>query len=275
MKEQQKHTSDKATFNFGRFNPPTTGHLKLVNRVIDHANKTGGDHHIFLSHTHDAKKNPLTHSQKVSFARKMFPHANIHHESHIKTALDAVKHLSKQGYTHVTMMVGSDRQQEFHNLLHRYNGKEYNIPHLSVQSAGERDPDAEGVEGMSASKMREHAAKKRFSEFKKGVPNQNHARELYKAVRKGMKLESFQPHFKALFVVGGPGSGKDFIINSILNETNLIEMQLDRFYSAVMDKDAEEMRLDELTDYPSLIVNGNADNIEKIKITKNILETMK
>lgn len=266
-----KPQSKTAVFTFGRMNPITIGHKKLINAVKEKANKLHADHHIFLSHTHDSKKNPLTHKQKIEFAHKMVPGTNIHEEPHIKTALDAVKHLHQKGYTSVHMIVGSDRQQEFHNLLHKYNGsKDYHIPHLEVHSAGERDPDAEGVEGMSASKMRDHASKREFSKFRSGVPNKEHAKELYRAVRKGMKLENFQNHFKALFLVGGPGSGKDFIVNSLLIPGKLIELPLDKLTKAI----AEQSNLIEFENNPSLIVNGTAENIDKIIISKHVLESM-
>jgi len=269
----KKRNSDHVVFTFGRFNPPTTGHKKLVDKVVSHAWKHKADHYIFASHSQDSEKNPLTHTQKVGFLKKFFPHANVHsgeNGEHVKTAIDAAKHLSKKGYKHVTMFVGDDRQQEFHNLLHKYNGKEYHIPHLEVKSAGQRDPDSEGVEGMSASKMRDHAKKKNFSEFKKGVPNQEHAKELYHAVRKGMKLESFEPNFKALFLVGGPGSGKDLILKPLIEESNILEIHLDRILQAISEKSEIEV----LLNYPSVIINGNADNFNKIMITKNIMETM-
>jgi hypothetical protein len=267
---EKKPTSEHAVFTFGRFNPPTTGHKKLVDKVVSHAWKHKADNYIFASHSHDAKKNPLGHREKTHFLKKFFPHAHIHDGEGIKTALDAVKHLHKKGYKKVTMMVGDDRQQEFHNLLHKYNHKDYDIPHLEVKSAGQRDPDSEGVEGMSASKMRDHAQKRNFKEFQKGVPNPAHAKELYHAVRKGMKLENFQQHFKALFLVGGPGSGKDFIISSLLDEANLVELPLEKLVAAVIKKE----NISELTNYPSLIVNGNADNLDKIMVSKKVLESM-
>ncbi len=269
-KMEEKPKSDHAVFTFGRFNPPTTGHKKLVDKVVEHAAKHKADHYVFASHSHDPKKNPLDHAKKVYFMKSFFPHAHIHEGEGIKTAIDAVKHLHKKGYKKVTMMVGDDRQQEFHNLLHKYNGKDYHIHHLEVKSAGQRDPDSEGVEGMSASKMRSHAEKKNFKEFKKGVPNAAHAKELYHAVRKGMKLENYQKHFKVLFLVGGPGSGKDFILNSLMDESRILEMPLEKLYGAI----SHNKNIEELTNYPSMIVNGNADNFDKVSLTKSVLESM-
>jgi hypothetical protein len=264
---EEKPQSDHAVFTFGRFNPPTTGHKKLVDKVVSHAWKTHADNYVFASHSHDAKKNPLAHHQKIKFMKKFFPHANIHEGEGIKTALDAMNHLHKKGYKKVTMMVGDDRQQEFHNLLQKYKPEGL---HVEVKSAGQRDPDAEGVEGMSASKMRDHATKKNFAEFAKGVPNVTHAKELYHAVRKGMKLENFQQHFKALFLVGGPGSGKDLIINSLLDKTNIIELPLEKLNKAISVGE----NLTELDKYPSLVINGNADNFDKVILSKQVLETM-
>lgn len=259
-----------ATFTFGRFNPPTTGHKKLVDAVVNHAKKTGGKHYVFLSHTQDSKKNPLSHEQKVHFAKKMFPHANVVDHSEHKTVIHAMKHLEKQGHTHVHMVVGSDRVEHMRKLLHQYNGKEYNFKHIEVHSAGHRDPDAEGEEGMSASKQREHAKSGNFSEFRKGVPVKKHAKELYHAVRKSMKVEYMIPHFKALFLVGGPGSGKDFLIHSVLDECNLQEVSLDKLHKAI----TEESNIPEMESFPSIIVNGNADNIQKISECKITLEAM-
>lgn len=268
--EHDKPQSDKAVFTFGRFQPITVGHKKLVDHVINVARHHGADHYIFASHTHDPQKNPLSYHQKVHFMKKMMPHANVEKTPHVKTAIDAVKHLHKKGYKHVTMVVGEDRVQEFHNLLHKYNHKEYDIPHLKVQSAGHRDPDAEGVEGMSASKMRAHAAAGEFNKFKHGVPKQEHAKELYHAVRKGMKLEEIQYQNKAIFLCGAPGSGKDVILSSVLEDTKLIELPLEKVFQAIVNR----QDLPEMVGNPSLIVNGSAESGQKIQITKQVLEAM-
>jgi hypothetical protein len=107
----------RATFTFGRFNAPTeTGHGKLVSAVQAHAEKTGGSHYIFPSHSQDKKKNPLSHGQKTGFMRRLFPNANIVSHDKVRTAIDAVKHLESKGHTHVTMVVGSDRVSEFSSL---------------------------------------------------------------------------------------------------------------------------------------------------------------
>ena len=135
--EKEKH----ATFTFGRFNPPTTGHQKLVDAVKKHAEATGGEHHIFASHSQDKAKNPLSFDEKVGFMKKMFPKTNVHSSHTVKNVLDAAKHLQAKGVTHGTLVVGSDRVDEFHNLLSKYNKnpsdadydpkKHFHIPLLS------------------------------------------------------------------------------------------------------------------------------------------------
>jgi len=262
--------SKHAVFTFGRMNPPTTGHKKLVDKVVQHAHEHGAEHYVFPSHTQEAKKNPLHHEQKVSFLRKFFPKANVVSHPDVKTPIDAMKHLAAKGHKEVTMVVGSDRVDEFHKLLHKQNGKDYHFHKINVVSAGHRDPDAEGAEGMSASKMRDHAKNNNFSEFSKGVPNKSHAKSLFHAVRKGMHVENHVPNFKALFLVGGPGSGKDFLIHSVLGESNLKEVSLEKLFKSIL----EQTDMQELNDFPSIIVNGNADNKDKIIVAKAILESM-
>jgi hypothetical protein len=185
---------------FGRMNPPTTGHAKLVDKVHELAKKHGAHHQVILSGTHDAKKNPLDAETKVKHAKRFFPHTNIRAASKTEpTLLHHAARLNKAGHDHLIMVAGSDRVPEYHKLLHTYNGKpdkKGNIPFsfkkISVVSAGHRDPDAEGAEGMSASKMRDHAKNNNFKEFHKGIPDHvshEHAKELFHDVRKSMGHE--------------------------------------------------------------------------------------
>ena len=193
--------AEKTTvFAFGRLNPPTTGHEKLVNKVKEVAQKHKADHLIVVSHSQDSKKNPLTAEQKLKHAKRFFPNTNVTASSkEHPTFLQHAAKIHKSGTQHLIMVGGSDRVDEYHKKLHQYNGegegKLYNFKSIKVVSAGERDPDAEGVEGMSASKMREHAKNNNFSEFRKGIPShvsEKHAKELFSDVRTGMQLkESF------------------------------------------------------------------------------------
>ena len=190
-------------FTFGRMNPPTIGHGKLLDVL---AAKSGRNpYKVFLSQSQDSKKNPLSYSDKIKSVRKMFPkHArNIMISKNVKTAMDILSTLYDQGFRKVAMVVGSDRVIEFETLLNKYNGKEarhgfYNFMDIKVISAGERDPDAEGVEGMSASKQRQNAAENNFTTFSQGLPaamNNKDARVMFNAVRKGMGLKE-EKNFK-------------------------------------------------------------------------------
>ena len=171
---------------FGRMNPPTIGHQKLVDHLHKVAKTHGAEAEVHLSHTQDSKKNPLSHSQKVGLARKAFG-SSVKSGPH-KTIIDVMKHLHKQGRKEVHVVVGGDRHKEMHELLHRYNGKEYHFDKIHVHSAGERDPDAEGAEGMSASKMREHAKNNNHEGFKSGLPEKlrSSSHRVMKMVRTGM-----------------------------------------------------------------------------------------
>ena len=191
------------SFVFGRFNPPTIGHEKLFDALKKQSR--GGSYRIYASKSVDAKKNPLQPKDKIKFLRKMFPkHArNIMADSDVRTVLDIAVKLYDQGFTKVTMVAGSDRVREFDILLNKYNGQQakhgfYNFEGaINVVSAGDRDPDAEGATGMSASKMRMSAQQNDLAGFAKGVPARFHPTDLFNAVRKGMglKLENtFRQH---------------------------------------------------------------------------------
>jgi hypothetical protein len=184
-------------FTFGRMNPPTIGHGKVMDALAKKSGKA--DYKVFVSQSQDAKKNPLSYSDKIKHTRKMFPkHArNIMVDKSVKTAINAMVALYDQGYKSVTMVVGDDRITEFDVLLNKYNGQKarhgfYNFKSIKIVSAGKRDPDATGVEGMSASKQRENATKNDFVSFSQGVPksmSNPDTRKLFNDVRKGMGLK--------------------------------------------------------------------------------------
>jgi hypothetical protein len=184
-------------FTFGRMNPPTIGHGKVMDALAKKSGKA--DYKVFVSQSQDAKKNPLSYSDKIKHTRKMFPkHArNIMVDKSVKTAINAMVALHDQGYKSVTMVVGDDRITEFDVLLKKYNGQKarhgfYNFKNINIVSAGKRDPDATGVEGMSASKQRENASKNDFVSFSQGVPksmSNPDTRKLFNDVRKGMGLK--------------------------------------------------------------------------------------
>ena len=157
-----------AVFTFGRMNPPTIGHKKLVDKVAAVAKTASAKNYVFLSHTQNNKKDPLNYDQKIKYAKKAF--GNSVTKSRSKTVIQVMQELEKMGHQHVIMVVGSDRVSDFDTLLQKYNGKDFKFSSIQVISAGERDPDAEGVSGMSASKMRAAAQAGNESQFKKGLP---------------------------------------------------------------------------------------------------------
>ena len=202
MKTYQKFMTEKrgdtVVFTFGRFNPPTVGHRKLIIAVESIAKTKGADFFIFPSHSQDSKKNPLSQTQKIKYMHQLFPkhHSNIM-ASRGKTALHIAVELYDKKYTNLVMVVGSDRVQDFQRILDKYNGEDkphgfYDFDSIEVVSAGERDPDAEGVEGMSASKMRAAAVAGDFKTFRMGVPseaNDNIVKKMFNDIRKAMRLE--------------------------------------------------------------------------------------
>ena len=186
-------TKGTLTIAFGRFNPPTTGHEKLLDTVA--SSSDDGDYLIVPSRSQDPKKNPLDPDTKVSIMRQMYPkHSEkIVNDPANRTIFDVLKKAHMDGYENVRIIGGADRVKEFEKLAGNYNGKLYQFGNVEVRSAGERDPDAEDdVTGMSASKQRKAAAEGDFKTFAKGVPatmNQKQARELYNTLRSAMNIK--------------------------------------------------------------------------------------
>jgi hypothetical protein len=191
VSEEYLQEAKSVAFTFGRFNPPTIGHEKLINKV---KSVSANDYKIYLSRSEDPKKNPLSARQKLTYMKKMFPsHARNIEINPTNMVLDLATDLHKKGYTDITMVVGSDRVREFEGILKKYNDVKsrhgyYNFDNINVVSAGERDPDAEGASGMSASKMRAAAAKGDLQSFRKGLPTGVDAMKIMNDVRKGMRL---------------------------------------------------------------------------------------
>jgi hypothetical protein len=180
-----------AVLAFGRLNPPTIGHAKLVDAITAQE----GDHYLFLSHTQKPKTDPLDFATKLKFAKQFFPGVNIGHQA-VRTPVQALEQLQSLGYTDIIFIAGSDRVDGFQKLFDTYNGqpnKAGDIPFkfnsINVVSAGERDPDADDVSGMSASKMRAAAAAGDLNAFAQGVPDKKLAQTMYDAVRKGMGVK--------------------------------------------------------------------------------------
>ena len=190
--QDQDIAVDTLTVAFGRFNPPTVGHGKLLAAAKKAA--TGGDLKIYPSRTQDPKKNPLDPDMKISFMKKMFPDYsdNIVNDDQMKSIFDVLVNANGD-YKNVNIIVGSDRQAEFENLANKYNGELYEFENIRVISAGMRDADAAGVEGMSASKMRKAVVDGDFDTFRQGTPKElkdNDTQSLFNAVQSSMKVKA-------------------------------------------------------------------------------------
>ena len=194
-----------AVFAFGRFNPPTIGHEKLINAVIATNQREGGTAYIYGSHSQDSRKNPLSHSEKMGYLQKMFPRIkkSIQTKAKERNVLQ-IAHTLNEKYDKLILVVGSDRVDDFTSLLNSYNGIKskhgfYEYKEIKVYSAGERDPDADGASGMSASKMRSAATKGDFESFISGASSEltiKEKRNLMNDVRKGLKLDTLREAMK-------------------------------------------------------------------------------
>ena len=206
FKQYNEESTKEVVFTFGRFNPPTIGHGKLIAKVASEA--IGNDYRIYASHSVDAKKNPLEYKEKIKVMRKMFPShgRNIIEDKKAKNVFDIATRLYEQGFTRIKLVVGSDRVSEFDKILKKYNGVKgrhgfYDfVDGIQIVSAGERDPDAEGVSGMSASKMRQAAIDGDFKSFMGGIPRgYGKGMTLFNLLRKRMGLKektNFREHIE-------------------------------------------------------------------------------
>ena len=186
-------SSEGAVIVFGRFNPPTTGHEKLIKSASDEAARAKFDLRVYPSRSVDSKKNPLQPGAKIEYMRKMFPdyEESIKDDPNAKTIFDVLIACANLEYKAVTIVVGQDRLAEFQGLAQKYNGDLYDFEEIKVISAGARDADSEGLEGMSASKMRDAAAKDDFKAFAKGIPNIGNMdkKNLYNLLQKSMGVK--------------------------------------------------------------------------------------
>ena len=185
------------TIAFGRFNPPTVGHLQLMDTAAASAEQDQSDYIIVPSRTQDAKKNPLDADTKIFYMRKMFPQHSerIYNDVNLRTIFDVLKKAHNDGYSSVRIVGGSDRVKEFDKLANNYNGNLYQFDNIEVISSGDRDPDSEGVEGVSASRMRLAAAEGDFKTFRMGLPpevSRKDAIELFDVLRQSMGIDQMQ-----------------------------------------------------------------------------------
>lgn len=190
-------TPNHAAFCFGRMNPPTVGHGQLIDTVANASQ--GGDYFIFVSQTQDKRKNPLDYPTKIKFIKALFPEQASHvvYNAELKTIMQIAEWLYNNGYRAVTFVAGSDRLDSFKQLLNDYNGVEgknvyYKFDSINFVSSGDRDPDADGIAGVSASSAREAAVNGNVAAFAQATGAGELAEPLYHAVRKGMLIESLQ-----------------------------------------------------------------------------------
>ena len=180
-----------AVFTFGRFNPPTVGHHKMLQKLVEVGEQERGDVFVFVSHTKDKKKNPLTHQQKIMYMKEMFPEMRdyVDPKDSLRTVFDIALYL--KDYKRLVMVVGEDRVDGFRKMLEKYNGQElkngtYDFESIQVVNAGSRDPDSEGVEGMSASKMREAVKNNDMNTFNSGLPEGYDGSRLFQDIKDAM-----------------------------------------------------------------------------------------
>jgi predicted kinase len=299
--EEKQQGEKHHVMTFGRMNPPTTGHLKLIDKVKEVAKEHNASHSVVTSHSQDSKKNPLSGAQKVKHLKRYSPgtHFETSNKEH-PTFLHHAAEQHKKGVTHLHMVVGSDRVKEMKEKLHKYNGTHegalYNFKKIRVHSAGHRDPDAEGTTGMSGSKMRDAASEKRFHDvkdktgkvvkpgFRSGVPghvSDEHAQALMHDTRKGMGLHEDvnRGKFRAIFVTGGPGSGKDVIIREAISESRIVELNFVQAQEYLADKQklsekTNDFRRESIRNRGPLIINGPADDTNRISQIKEELEDL-
>ena len=225
-KPENKKDGGSLTFGFGRFNPPTTGHEKLLDTISKTAGE-GGQYRVYPSRSQDAKKNPLDPKDKINYMRQMFPkHANaIVDDENTRSIFDVLKGAHEKGYKTVNVVVGSDRVKEFENLANKYNGQLYDFDKINIVSAGERDATAKGVEGMSASKLRKAAMDDDYETFSSGISkniDDKSTKKLYNTIQKAMrkvKSEAWQFAPKLAF----DGLRESYIAKQIFRIGDMVE----------------------------------------------------
>ena len=285
----------KVVFTFGRFNPPTTGHEKLIDKVKSVAGSD--DYRIYPSQSQNQNKDPLPYAKKVAYMRKMFPKhkRSIAVDKNPRTAIDIATTLYNQGYRDVTMVVGSDRVKEFETLLKKYNGVKarhgmYKFDNIKVVSAGDRDPDAEGVTGMSASKMRKAASDGNMDDFMKGLPRGfKDGKSLYRDIRKNMGIreekdmgvmndyESKRDAYLTgkIWNIGDIIEAKEMVGKIVQRGTNYVSMDVDNKIHRVWLHDIKEYahggRAQGYGLYnPTADLNLRASKLDKVKQDKDV-----
>lgn len=245
--------------SFGRMNPVTAGHAKLIDKIISTAKKNKADHALFVSQSQDAKKNPLSYKDKVGFIRKIYPKSNVQMNKSVKTLFDIITYAADRGYEKIIIVVGSDRLPEIERL------KKYSADagiEIEAVSAGDRDPDSDGVTGISASKMRAFAQNDDFKSFMKGLPRGVSSRlgqELFDVVKKGMGLsEAYE---------------MDGVYVPMFGTIEREELPQVDYWGMVKDLQASDVYITRETVPPSSLIPTQKEfNIEK---TRALMKTLK
>lgn len=254
LKESQE---SHVVLTYGRMNPPSLGHEKLIKKVHEIANLYDAPHHVILSYIVDHNTNPLDPDTKLKYAQQFFPDTNIELATKVHYGIIQQAERIKGNHTHLHVIAGSDKIQEYETLLNRYNGKDYES--ITVHSAGNRNQTNEGIEGLSATKLRQYAAEGNKVAFDYGLPSKAKGSNIYDAVRKGLGL--VEEIGQALFLVGGPGSGKDIILRPFLSYVNEItpnQLQQDRIQPM-------------LQTHTPIIINGTWPDCDSIEAAKTYL----
>ena len=228
----KQEAASGAVVVFGRFNPPTVGHEKLLRAAATEAKRTGYELAIYPSRTQDSKKNPLDPGAKINYMKKMFPDyaENIINDDEMKSIFNVLTTADEGGYRNINIIVGSDRQSEFENLATKYNGDLYNFENIRVISAGVRDADAEGVEGMSASKMRKAVVDSDFDAFRRGTPkslDDGDTQALFDLVRQGMGIKAKKKEVEEMWQIAPKcdpkGLRDNYVSGNIFNIGDIVE----------------------------------------------------
>jgi adenylate kinase family enzyme len=309
--------SKHAVMSYARMNPPTKGHEKLIHTVHHVANEFAAHHEIVLSHKHDNTKNPLSQETKHSYLKQMFPDTNfVNATDEHPSIFHHATRLNRAGYKHLHVVAGDDRAKEFEEKLHKYNGhyddagNGYKFDSITLHSAGSRNPEGKGLEGLSGTKLRDYAANGNYPEFAKGVPGSTEvAKRLYNDVRQGLKPMNESAElleegvhdaaiFKAVFLAGAPGSGKDYVLKHALDGHGLTEISSDPMLTHLIDKNQMDRKMPEheqekrgllrkkaqsLTDLRQklalhgrngIIVNGSGASFDQVKKIKGMLDEL-
>lgn len=258
-KTEQKHI----VLALGRFQPPTSGHEKLIKKVHELAEEHNAPHHVVLTQTFDGKRNPLDPETKLKHARAFFPKTNIELTTREHPGIIQQAKRLNEGKTHLHVVAGQDRVKEYKELLNKYNHDQYHYKKIQVHSAGDRTPDSTGTIGVSGTKMRRYAINGDFNKFMAGAPHgsDKKKKDLYNDLR--MSLSEIKEEKRAIFVVGGPCSGKDIIIKELKENFNLQEFEVGNIHrkSKPFDLCSEH-----------IIVNGPAFDFETTRAVKEQLE---